>query len=539
MNTTRRPALTIVLVSILTTSALAADDPWPRTRAEQTDYAETSLYADVTAFLDALVAHEAPIVVSSIGESAGGRAIPLVVASHPKISNAAEARKAGKVVVYIQANIHAGEVEGKEAALMLLRDLSANPKTPLFEKLVLLVAPNYNVDGNDKLGDNARNRPSQDGPARVGVRENGAGLDLNRDGMKAETPEMQAVLKHVYNAWDPEVMLDLHTTNGTRHGYHLTYSPPLNPNTDKDVQQFARENLLGPVRARLEEEHGRKLFDYGNLMGSGERRGWYTFGDEGRLVTNYVGLRNRLSILSEAASFLPFRVRVETTLAFVNAVLDEVTRQAETVRGLVRGADARTISLGDHPENGPSLGVRFEFAARDSKEPIPLEVLEPGAAVNHRKAPEKLAIQELTVYDRYRTTRTAGFPAAYLIPAERTEIVALLRRHGIAVERLKERWEGSADDFLIEGLTSAGRFQGHAMSRLEGRFTTNPNAEAPAGTFLAPTAQPLGILLFLLLEPESLDGAAAWGLFDVPLAAQTPYPILKAVTPVRAATERP
>jgi hypothetical protein len=524
--------MSAILLGLVTPVLAAPADPWPRTRAERTDYSETSLYDDVTSFLDLLVAKDAPVVVSTIGSSPGGRAIPLVVASSPKALSPTDAREAGKLVVYIQANIHAGEVEGKEAALMLIRELGETPNHPWLKNLVLVVAPIYNIDGNEKLGDNARNRASQDGPPQVGVRENGAGLDLNRDGMKAETPEMRAALEHVYNAWDPAVMLDLHTTNGTRHGYHLTYAPPLNPNTDRDVQEFARDRLLPAVRTRLENERGLKLFDYGNLMGSGERRGWYTFGDEGRFVTNYVGLRNRVSVLSEAASFLPFRARVETTLAFVRAVLDELARQSETVRALTKSADARTAAWGANPETAPALGVRFEFAARPTKEPIPIEVTKPGVAVDHRKAPETLANQELTVYDRYRATRTSRLPSAYLIPADRPEIVALLRRHGIAVELLEKAWRGKVDEFQVESVTSTGRFQGHAMSRLEGQFVSKGDVEVGPGAFVASTAQRLAVLLFQLLEPESLDGAAAWGLFDRPPAVDQPYPILKAVAAV-------
>ena len=516
-----------------------ADEGWPQTRAERTGYRETSSLADVSSFLDALKARGAPIEVRTIGRSAGGRPLVMAIASRPAVADAAATRKAGKLVVYVQANIHGGEVEGKEAALMLLRDVARNDHGAgaLLDRLVLLVVPIFNVDGNETLGDGLRIRPSQDGPDRVGQRSNGAGLDLNRDAIKATAPETRAVLEHVYRAWDPALSFDLHTTNGTRHGFVLTYSPPLNPNTDNAVRGYTAELLLG-VRKRLKRERGWLLFDYGNVEGRAPQRGWYTFGQEGRYVTNYVGLRNRLAVLSEAASFQPFQVRVEATLGFVRAVLDEMARNADHVAALVREADAQVVAWGEDPSKAPPLGVRFEFAARGT-EIIPLEAVPPGQKVDHHKAPatDALRAETLPVYDRFRATRAARLPAAYLVPAEQADVVTLLRRHGVVVERLDERWRGPVQRFVItESVTSRQAWQGGNLTRLEGRFEAFDATVAP-GTFLVRTAQPLGLLAFHLLEPLSLDGAAAWGFLGDAVTKPGAYPILEVLTPLRVATK--
>lgn len=514
-------------------SAPPAADERPRTRAERTDYRETSSLDDVTAFLGRLAARGGPVSFREIGRSAGDRPILLAVAARRGSESPAGARAAGKLVVYVQATIHGGEVEGKEAALMLLRELARRPDHPLLERLVLLVVPVYNVDGNEALGDGATLRPSQDGPGRVGRRPNGAGLDLNRDAMKAQAPETRAVLRHVYRAWEPDAVLDLHTTNGTRHGFHLTYSPPLNPTTDPGVLAYCRDVLLPSARERLARESGRRVFDYGNVEDRPGGRGWYTFGDEGRYVTNYAGLRGRVAVLSEAASFLPFRTRVETTLAFVRAVLDRIAGDADRVRTLLRDAAARAADPKATPR---SVVVRSEPSNR-GREPVPLEVVRGGAPVDHRKAPTRVEDRVLPVFDRFRATRTAEVPVAYLVPADLTEVVALLRRHGASVERLTREWRGDARRFIVgEAVVSDGRFQGGRSTRLEGRFEAT-EASVPAGTFVVRTAQPLRDLIALLLEPESLDGVAAWGLLDGRLAAGAPFPILKASRPTWAATE--
>jgi hypothetical protein len=513
--------------------AAPPDGAWPQTRAERTEYRETSTHADVLAFLEGLAGRDGSVSFRSIGRTAQGKEIPLAVAANPGTASAQRVRRTGKVVVYIQGNIHGGEVEGKEAALVLLRELAQKPDDPLLDRLVLVVVPDFNPDGNDALGDGRALRPSQDGPDRVGRRANGQGLDLNRDAMKAEAPETRAVLEHVYRAWDPDVILDLHTTNGTRHGYQLTYSPPLSPNTDPGVLAYARDALLPGVRLRLEREKGLRLFDYGNVESRGGVEGWYTFGDEGRYVTNYAGLRNRVGVLSEAASFLPFRTRVETTLAFVRAVLDQVAREADRVRTLTREADARRSNSEADPG---TTGVRFEPVSR-GREPVPLEVVAGGEVVDHRKAPARLQSRDLPIYDRFRATRTSRPPRAYFLPAGLTEVVALLRRHGVAVERLAEPWGGEAEAFTVaEVSTSTNRFQNRRLTRLEGRVEAR-RVELPAGTFVVRTAQPLGTLAAVLLEPESLDGVAAWGFLEGTLAKDKAYPILKAPGPVATRTE--
>ncbi|MFO0910762.1 MAG: M14 family zinc carboxypeptidase [Isosphaeraceae bacterium] len=533
-----RPA-GIVLAVLATLGRAATGADWPQTRAERSTYAETSTLADVREFLDQLVAQGAPIVVRPIGTSAGGRPIVAAIVARPGVTDGKAARDQGKLVVYLQANIHGGEVEGKEAVQMLLRDVASDRDGAgrWLDRLVLVVVPVFNVDGNETLGDGARIRPSQDGPARVGQRPNGAGLDLNRDAIKIQAPETRAVVEQVYRSWDPALMLDLHTTNGTRHGFQLTYSPPLNPNTDRALTGLLSQELLPSVRTSWRTRSGGDLFDYGNVENRPGARGWYTFGEEGRYVTNYVGLRNRLAILSEAASFLPFQTRVETTLGFVRAILEQTHERAAAIRTLIDEADRRTIDWGTHPENAPALGVRFEFASR-GVEPVPLEQLAAGQAVDHHKAPDpaSLRIEKLPIYDHFRATRSARFPSAYVVPPGSEGLLGLLARHGIQVVRSTEPWKGTVDRFqILEAITRRQAFQGGTLTRLEGRFVAEP-AELPTGTLLVPTAQPLGRLAFHLLEPEGLDGAAAWGT----LGSLTPprlFPIAKIGGPLRVRTE--
>jgi murein tripeptide amidase MpaA len=192
----------------------AQTDPL-RTRAEASHYEETSSYADVERFVSTLAS--SPLVhLESFGKSEEGRDLPLLVISEPKVVTPEAARRLGRPLVFVQANIHAGEVEGKEAALMLARRLVDGDLAPLAKELVLLIAPIYNADGNERP--DVRHRPAQNGPVGgVGTRENAKGLDLNRDYMKLDSREARALVE-LLNTWDPHVVVDLHTTNGSYHG---------------------------------------------------------------------------------------------------------------------------------------------------------------------------------------------------------------------------------------------------------------------------------------------------------------------------------
>src|SRR5262249_30933988 len=229
------------------------------------------------------------------------RDIPYVVASRPLVSTPEEAHRLNRPIVYVQANIHAGEVEGKEALMALLRDLLFVSFPNALDSIVLVAVPIYNADGNERFAPQVRNRSEQNGPELVGTRANARGLDLNRDYMKAEAPETVASLA-MFRAWDPDVFVDLHTTDGSYHGYALTYAPSLNP-AARFTGPFTRDTMLVTLRRRMLERHGFQIFDYGNFASQDSaKQGWFTYDSRPRFGTNYYGLRGRISVLSEAYS---------------------------------------------------------------------------------------------------------------------------------------------------------------------------------------------------------------------------------------------
>jgi len=512
-------------------------DPALTTRAERTDYVETSRLEDVQRFLDALAARSDLVRVSTFGTSEQGRPLLLVTLSNPPVSSPADARALGRPVVFVQANIHGGEVEGKEAMQMMMRRLALGDLRPLLDRLVILVAPIYNVDGNEAI--DVMNRTAQYGPiAGVGRRENANGLDLNRDYMKLESAEARALVR-AYTDWDPHLVVDLHTTNGSYHGYHLTFSIPLNLTLPAELLDYHRNRMMPEIAQALLERHGFRSYFYGNFVnrapapGQPEQRVWFAFDHRPRAGQNYVGFRNRLTILSEAYSYLHFRDRVAVTEAFVEEILRYVDAHGREIMELAARLDREFVEAAQGTAEMP-IGVEYE--TRPLPEPVPILVGAVRHEVNPRSGREmrvmledSIAVVPMLDYAVFEPTRSVPMARAYVLPREpgMERIVEKLLQHGIAVEELVEPLTTEVVTFTPSSLTKASRpFQGHHEVRLRGEYSTE-RATLPPGTYVVRLTQPLGRLAAYLLEPESDDGLVNWNFFDEWLAPGQPVPVRK------------
>ncbi len=494
----------------------------PETRAERTDWLETSRYQDVLDFIAAV--EPSPVLhPATFGYSYEGRPLPLVVVGTDLADASPESVLAtGRIRVLVMANIHAGEVEGKEAMQILLRKFAAGQHRSLLDSLVVLVAPIYNADGNEAVS--VLNRFRQNGPlGGVGERANAQGLDLNRDHMKLESPEARSLVD-LMKGYDPQVVVDLHTTNGTYHGYHLTYSPPLHPSTAPEIVSLLRGRWLPEVTRRIGTEYGWAFYYYGNAYapGGGER-GWYTFDYRPRFNNNYVGLRNRFAILSEAYSYASFQERVYATLAFVEEILTFAHDHTTELDAVVGRADAvdlrgRRLALRARPEAGDEVEILMGAVE---------ERLSPYSGRRYRARVDAVTPETMREYGTFAATETGVVPDAYYIPAELQAVVDLLTLHGVRTTRLPGEETARVERFVIDSTTVAPReFQGHNERQVFGRWEVT-TATLPEGTVVVPLLQPLARLVFTLLEPRSDDGVVNWNLVDEALESGSVYPILR------------
>lgn len=527
------PRVTAIPSVVLTSLVLLAGHPLraqsvspdPATRPERTAYRETSSYADVMAFVRQLADRSPLVHITSFGYSYEGRSLPLVVVGRVPAPTPEAVRAAGKTVVYVQANIHAGEVCGKEASLELLRELATGEHGEWLDSLVLLFAPIYNADGNERV--RLDNRPGQHGPiGGTGQRGNAQDLDLNRDHMKLDAPETRSLVG-LMNAWDPHVLMDLHTTNGTRHAYHLVYSPPLHPNTDPGITDLLRDDWLPAVTGAVKADRGWDLTYYGNLPWRDGERGWYTFDHRPRFNTNYIGLRNRFAILSEAYAYATFEDRIEATRLFVTAVIDYAHRHAGAIRTATARADASDLT-------GAALALRATFARGDSVSILLGEVAEERNPYTGQRMLRRLDVarpERMPEFGSFRATESERMPVAYVVPASLTAVVDRLTAHGVQLEPRTAAERRTVERFVIDSIADAPReFQGHRERTLFGHYEVAEET-IPAGSLLVRTAQPLGRLAFALLEPRSDDGLAAWNFLDSGLQDARVYPILRIPPP--------
>ncbi len=523
----RLPILSIVLLhlSITGPSGLSQRNvSAPKTRPERTEYAETSRYEDVLAFLRSVTESSLCIHLTSFGYTLEGRPLPLAVVGNVNDARPESVMATGKTRVYIQADIHAGEVEGKEAMQELLRSLAAGEHADWLDSMVLLIAPIYNADGNERV--NLNNRPEQNGPVGgTGQRANAQNLDLNRDNTKLESPEARS-LALLLTRYDPQVAIDLHTTNGTHHAYHLTYEPPLNPNTAPGIVDILRNGLLPTVTRAVKEKDGWDIFYYGNLpwRGSMAERGWYASDHLARYCHNYIGLRNRLAILSEAYAYLTFEERIRVTRRFVEATLDWVRTHGDAIRTVTAAADRLSVV-------GQRLALRSAYVeTAESVEILMGDVMEernPYTGATMLRRADSRKPERMPFFGTFAPTETERAPRAYLIPPDLSRIAERLGAHGVRSTRLEKPVVLKVERFRITSSTTAARqYQGHQERTLAGEWAETEQ-EVPAGTLVVPLEQPLGRLIFVLLEPRSDDGFADWNLMDDAIQKSDVYPILR------------
>ncbi|PLX14695.1 MAG: hypothetical protein C0598_00675 [Marinilabiliales bacterium] len=472
--------------------------------------------------------------IEKIAESTEGRDIITLIIANPMIKNYKDAINDKRVIVYIQANIHAGEVEGKESTQMLARHLVNNPESEILKKCIVLINPILNADGNEKFS--TKNRTNQNGPESVGVRHNGQHLDINRDGIKLETPEVQGILKNVLNTWDPEVFVDCHTTNGSYHKEAVTFTWMMNPNADRELINYMRDKMMPQVHNDLLNKYNIDNIFYGEFIDRlNIDKGWISYASEPRYLVNYVGVRNRLAILNENYVYADFKSRVNGSYHLLRSILDFAARNSAEIKNKIKLADQRTIERGRNNLTTDSFAIKYK--AYPTPEKVFIKAYEadtiPGVKGYWRyKQSDRQRNITVDYYADYYPTKSIGIPFAYIIDIADKNIIENLKTHGVEFEYLEKDILLEVEQFTFSSIKPSSRLnQGHYNNKIEGEFEI-VDKEFKKGSILVKTAQPLGWLVSYLLEPQTNDGLLYWNYFDKYLAPQWggryyPYPVYR------------
>ena len=505
------------------------------TVAEKSDFKSTSDFGDVITFIGQLKEYSPFIRVETIATSIEGLDIPLLIIGNPLPKSPADLTNDKRVVIYVQANIHGGEVEGKEAVLMYARDLLKNTNPELLRDIVLLICPLINPDGNQKIS--TLNRTTQNGPVNgVGVRYNGQMLDLNRDAMKAESPEIKGVIKNVFNRWDPSVFMDCHTTDGSFHVEPVTFTWMVNPNGNTSLIYYMRDRMIPEISKTLINKYNVENCLYGEFFDMMDpERGWFLEGFEPRYLVNYYGIRNRLAILNENYIYADFRSRVLGCYSLIQSLVNYSSTHKSEIKNLLKEVDDKTIARGLNPAVTDSFAI--EYKVRPTPEKVIVKTFEADQVTdaNGRKSYKKSNRQKtvtIPYYIDYYPSKSVNLPFAYILTINDPEVVDILKTHGLKLEKLKSDSRLEVERFEITGLKSVAKLnQGHYTDTISGRYIKE-SINFSSNTIIIRTAQPLANVAAYLLEPQSNDGLVTWNFFDRYLVPQwgngyNPFPVYK------------
>ncbi len=498
------------------------DDPALLTVGERSSFTQTGTLAQANAQLEAIVERSDRMTLRAIGRSFEGRPIPMAIIADPPVRTVEDV--GDRAVVLLFGSIHAGEICGKEALGMIARDLALHEAPDVLDELVVCLVPILNVDGNERMSPD--NRPGQNGPERMGERHNAQGLDLNRDWVKLDAPETRAIVAF-QNEWDPLVVVDTHTTNGSLHRYTLTYQGPKHPAGDRRILEYVRDEMLPRIGRAVESETGYQTFFYGNF--ADDHTKWVTYPAEPRYGVAYRGLRSVHSVITEAYAYAPFRDRVLATRAFCEEVLRFTAANRSEMESQRSSAREKQIAWGVDPSAAPPLPVRVE--ARSFAEKVEILGYEERHGPGGRPDPIEPRTYESAFWNDFVGVDFVRTPWAYALPAECVDAIRLLRAHGIELIELERDAEVDAQRYRIEGVQRADRvYEWHRRVELT-VHSERAMMRLRAGDALIPTAQPLGRLAAYLLEPRATDGLAAWNAFDEWLEVGAAFPVHRIMTP--------
>jgi hypothetical protein len=495
---------------------LGAAEPWPLTTPERTAFRRTSTVAEARAFMEALRTRDPALVTYS---PAGAPAT--TEAGKPLLAWRLPATGKEPVRVYVNANIHAGEAEGKEAIQQIFRELLQGRHPRLRESIDLVAMPCYNADGTDALDPAIRAYQPNPEESGVGRRENALGLDLNRDLMKAEAANTRWLLA-MFQAFDPAIVIDLHTTNGSTHGFFLTHGPALALGADPQLLAFNRRMLV-EVREKLKGE-GFPTYDYGNFTPYRPTRenpptAWESYDAHPRLLTNYPALQGRLAVLSESYVHRSWPDRISDTRRFVLACLEWLAGHRAEVASARRQSTANWLQAWKSGTPSLPLSAVFKEVERYGFDWVEVERDGKGRVVGE-KGRTRLELPALVAFEG---RDAVTLPKGYLVDAATAvKLLPKLKAHGIVTLPGSERPKGIPLLHFHESGRDLAKnaYQGVFTLKLKGAW----KAEIPAlryfrpwpaedlnAALYVPLDQPGGRLAFYLLDPRSDDGFVFWG----------------------------
>jgi|WetSurMetagenome_2_1015567.scaffolds.fasta_scaffold08806_5 murein tripeptide amidase MpaA len=509
----KRLFLLVLFISLLKFS-MAQNADW-QTYYEASGFTKTPRYEETMNFCRRMADASGMITMKSFGTSAQGRDMMLMIIDRDHLSEPSAIHSAGRAVMLVQACIHPGESEGKDAMLMLVRDLVINKKYPgILDQVSILFIPIFNVDGHERFG--PYNRINQNGPEEMGWRVTANNLNLNRDFLKADTPEMQAWLK-MFSRWMPDFFIDTHTTDGADYQYALTYLMEVSGDMDKALTDWSEKTFIPEMTASMESA-GFPVFPYVEFRNWHDpRSGLITEVAPPMLSQAYTALRNRPGLLIETHMLKNYKIRVDATYQCILSSMNIISKQSKTLVKLVADADKYVSSPAFREQLFPlqyqtftndSTMVDFRgFSYTLEKSPI-----SGGSWFNYSNTPE---VMQVPWFKNSHAVFSVKLPIAYIIPVEWSTVISRLEAHGIKIRYLEKETRIPVSGYRFKNPKwQASPYEGrHPMTNIEYDEYTEERV-FPAGSAIVEMNQPAGRIIPQILEPKGDGSFVYWGFFD-------------------------
>lgn len=511
-----RSAVFLAMLAAFPLSHTAHAAPDLSTVSERSGFQTTGRYDEVVKLCGAFQkAYPKQVKCIEFGRTPEGRPMLALIVNGKGVFTPQGAQKANLPVTLIQGGIHAGEIDGKDAGFLALREtLDGKLAKGALDKQVLVFVPVFNVDGHERFG--KYNRPNQRGPVEMGWRTTAQNFNLNRDYVKADAPEMQAMLKLV-NAWDPLTYVDLHVTDGAmfQHDVSIQVEPVYSGDPEFRKAGLAlRSNVIADIakQGSMPQSYYMSFAKTDDPMS-----GFVDSVSDPRFSTGYFPLRNRMALLVETHSWKDYPTRVRVTHNTVISILEQVAQNGASWQAAARAADARASQLAGGE-------VALTYRTTDKAQMVEFQGYEytrtqsdiSGMLMTRydESKPQvwRVPLREEVVVDKQVTAPRAG----YIVPAAYADIVAQkLALHGIGFRKLdKALPKVDAETFRADKATfGATSFESHQRLTVEGTWKPEARAVLP-GSLYVPVNQPKARLVVAMLEPQAPDSLLAWGFFN-------------------------
>jgi hypothetical protein len=489
---------------------------------EQSGFLETPRYSETVEYCKKLDLQSEMISFTTFGKSLQGKALPLLILDRDGLSDPAAIHSTGRLIILIQACIHPGESEGKDAGLMLIRNFispagnSGNiiPSAKILKDISILFIPVFNVDGHERFG--PYNRINQNGPKEMGWRTTASNLNLNRDYLKADTPEMQAWLT-MFNQWSPDFFIDTHTTDGADYQYVLTYAMETHGTMEPQLTKWCNDIFLTGMEKKM-TTLGEPVFPYvGFRNWHDPRSGLVTHASPPMLSQGYTAMRNRPGLLIETHMLKPYKTRVDATYDCILASLEILAREKDHLKSLINEADRFTSGATFLKEPFP---LSFETSMKDSvmtdflgfEYTVEKSDLTGGEWFHYSNKPVTFRLPYFRTITPDKTTR---LPLAYIIPVEWKTVIERIQFHGIKMTIIGSDINIPVKKYrFINPKWQQNPYEGrHPMTNISAE-EFDQETTFPAGSVIVELAQPAAKIIVHMLEPEGEGSFVYWGFFD-------------------------